>query len=58
MAAIKSLPVHRFSVVIFTFSGPLGWWDLQTFGQQSSAQPRAWGMRDVASAIISYEPIK
>ena len=24
---LKSLPVHRLSVVILTFSGPLGLWD-------------------------------
>ena len=24
VAALKSLPVHRYSVVIFTFAGPLG----------------------------------
>ena len=58
MATLKSLPVHRYSVVIFTFSGPLG---LQNstllFGNRVALNPGLGGVRDVASAIISHEQI-
>ena len=56
MAALKSLPVHRYSVVIFTFSGPLGLLgSTRLFESIVALNPVLGGLRDVASAIISHE---
>ena len=54
---LKSLPVHRFSVVNFTFSGPLGQ-DSRVqhlFDSRVSLNPGLGGVRDVASASIPHE---
>ena len=55
MATIKSLPIHRFSVIKFTFSGLLELKDSHTFESSEALNPGLGGVRDVASAIISYE---
>ena len=56
MAALKCNPAHRYSVVIFTFSGLLG---LQgsffLFSNRVALNPGLGGVRDVTSAIISHE---
>ena len=57
MAALKYNPAHRYSVVIFTFSGLLG---LQGsifcfFCNRVALNPGLGGVRDVTSAIISHE---
>ena len=53
MAALKSLPVHRYSVVILTFSGPLGiQGSTLLFGSRVAL---LGGVTDVASVIISHE---
>ena len=55
VAALKCLPVHRYSVIIFTFSGPLGLYDSTILFQNRVAlNPALGGLRDVASAIISH----
>ena len=36
--ALKSLTVYRYSVVIFTFAGPLGMWGSTLISGQSNAQ--------------------
>ena len=46
---------YRFSVVIFTFSDPLGLYDSQPFESRVALNPGLGGVREVASAIISYE---
>ena len=50
MAVLKSLPVHHFSVVIFTFSGPLGsgplgQYDSHHFESREGLNPRLGGVR-------------
>ena len=58
------LPVHRYSVVYFTFSGPLGLLDSTLLfgsrvafnpGLRAALNPGLGGVRDVAPAIISQE---
>ena len=58
------LPVHRYSVVNFTFSGPLGLLDSTLLfgsrvafnpGLRAALNPGLGGVRDVAPAIISHE---
>ena len=50
------LPVHQYSVVIFTFSGPLGLkGSTLLFGSRVALNPGLGGVRNVASAIISHE---
>ena len=52
----KKSPVHRFSVVIFIFFGPLGLWDSRLFFESREAfNPGLGGVRDVTSAIICHE---
>ena len=41
VAALKRFPVHRYSVVIFTFPGPLGLENSTLIWEYSSAQPGA-----------------
>ena len=41
VAALKCLPVHRYGVVVFTFSGVLGLLGSTLIWKQSSAQPEA-----------------
>ena len=56
MAALKCNPAHRYSVVIFTFSGLLGLQDsFFLFGNRVALNPGLGGVRDVTSAIISHE---
>ena len=56
MAALKGFSVHQYSVVVFTFSGPLGLWGSTLFfGNRVMINPGLGGVRDVASAIISHE---
>ena len=55
VAALKSLPVHRYSVFIFIFYGPLGLHDsIFLFGNRVALKRGLGGVRDVASAIISH----
>ena len=55
VAALKSIPIHRYSVVIFTFSGPLGLLDsTRLFENRAALNPGLGGVRDFASAIISH----
>ena len=58
------LPVHRYSVVNFTFSCPLGLLDSTLLfgsrvafnpGLRAALNPGLGGVRDVAPAIISHE---
>ena len=58
------LPEHRYSVVNFTFSGPLGLLDSTLLfgsrvafnkGLSVALNPGLGGVRDVAPAIISHE---
>ena len=58
------LPVHGYSVVNFTFSGPLGLLDSTLLfgsrvefnpGLRAALNPGLGGVRDVAPAIISHE---
>ena len=52
----KSLPVHRYTVVIFTFSGPLGLMgSTLLFGNRAAFNAGLGGVRDVACVIISNE---
>ena len=55
MAAVKRLPVHRYSVVIFTFSDPLGLWDSHLVENCVSLNLGLGGVRDVVSSSISHE---
>ena len=56
MAALKCNPTHRYSVVIFTFSGLLGTAGFNIlFGNRIALNPWLGGVRDVTSAIISHE---
>ena len=51
----KSLPVHRYSVVIFTFSGPVatvGFNNCIVFGSRDALNP---GLGDVRDVIICHE---
>ena len=53
------LPIHRYSVVNFTFSGPFGllFGSRVAFnpGLRAALNPGLGGVRDVAPAIISQE---
>ena len=58
------LPVHRYSVVNFSFSGPLGLLDSTLLfgsrvafnkGLRVALNPGLGGVRDVAPAIFSHE---
>ena len=52
VAAIEHLPVHQYCIVIFTFSGPLGFhFELE----RVSLNQGLGGMRDALSASISHE---
>ena len=55
MAALKCNPAHRYSVVIFTFSGLLGLQDSIFCLVTEVLNPGLGGVRDVTSAIISHE---
>ena len=55
VAALKSLTVHRCSVVIFTFAGPLGMWVQHLFESRVALNLGLGGVKNVASAIISHE---
>ena len=54
----KKSPCHRYSVVIFKFTGPLGLQGstlLHVFGNRVALSPRLGAVRDVAFAIIAHE---
>ena len=56
MAALKCNPAHRYSVVIFTFSGLLGLQgSIFCLVIRVALNPGLGGVRDVTSAIISHE---
>ena len=56
MAALKCNPAHRYSVVIFTFSGLLGLQgSIFCLEIRVALNPGLGGVRDVTSAIISHE---
>ena len=54
----ESLSVHRFSVVIFTFSGPLGLLGHNLFEGRAALSPGLGDMRDVACVRISHGQIQ
>ena len=53
--ALKCLPARRYSVVIFTWSPPLGLYGSTLFLGAVPPNPGLSGVRDIASAIISHE---
>ena len=56
VAALKSISVHRYSVVIFLHFLLL--WDCRLFESRVALNPGLGRVRDVASAIISHEQTK
>ena len=54
LAAVKRFPVHRLSVGIFTFSGPLGLKGPHPFKNIVALNPGLDDVKDYASAIIPH----
>ena len=50
MELVKLLPVHRYSVVFYSYSGPSG--ILGSRGKQNTAQASARGVRIVALPLV------